>query len=124
MSEYAWFKLLVRAVGLLLMGLSLPGLLWAAGEVITLLFEDTPGMSRYWMRFLPTTIHSAAELAIGAYLFFGGEQIIARCLREVRGHCASCGYDLSATSTGVCPECGAEFKPLSGPPGTPPTPPH
>jgi len=29
-------------------------------------------------------------------------------------HCASCGYDLTANASGICPECGTALKPTTG----------
>ena len=36
--------------------------------------------------------------------------------RPPKGHCQTCGYDLTGNVTGVCPECGAPTRgrPLSG----------
>ncbi|MCC6906998.1 MAG: hypothetical protein IT430_03570 [Phycisphaerales bacterium] len=38
-----------------------------------------------------------------------------RHLRRRRGHCPACNYDLRATTTGVCPECGAANTPRAAP---------
>lgn len=33
--------------------------------------------------------------------------IVTRCIREtVGGACLNCGYDLTGSRSGVCPECG------------------
>lgn len=37
-----------------------------------------------------------------------------RLRRLRRGQCRECGYDLSANTTGVCPECGTKFFEVSG----------
>src|SRR5262249_19045849 len=35
---------------------------------------------------------------------------VRRRIRVRRGRCAKCGYDLRASTTGVCPECGKAAK--------------
>ena len=43
------------------------------------------------------------------------------CLRDRRppkGHCPSCGYDLTGNSSGVCPECGSDVPRGERPRGT------
>ena len=31
--------------------------------------------------------------------------------RYPKGHCQSCGYDLTGNTSGVCPECGTDVQP-------------
>ena len=31
-----------------------------------------------------------------------------RLVRPLKGHCRSCGYDLTGNTSGVCPECGSD----------------
>ncbi|MFG0329682.1 MAG: hypothetical protein ACF8PN_07270 [Phycisphaerales bacterium] len=51
---------------------------------------------------LNTAFYGAAWYGV---LFAPG--VVRRSLRRRRGACVGCGYDLRATETGVCPECGA-----------------
>ena len=40
--------------------------------------------------------------------------IVIRCIREkVGGVCLDCGYDLTANTSGTCPECGSPISPTS-----------
>jgi hypothetical protein len=115
MTDYTWFKLLVRAIGLLLMGMGLPYFVSTLVNLVTWALDQ--GGSQlgysYVLPYIPSVAGAAAESVFGLYLFLGANGVIARCLRDVRGHCPSCGYDVSAVSTGRCPECGTEFKPPS-----------
>ena len=49
---------------------------------------------------------SAVKAAIGLYLFFGGRWIINLAIPGNRPYCPECGYDLSGSPGGRCPECG------------------
>jgi hypothetical protein len=125
MTDHSWFRLLVRAIGLLLFGIAIPGLLWNIGGVIVVLTSESnagfPVLDQT-LRYLPPLLGECVQAAFGLYLLLRAEPIIARCLREVRGRCASCGYDLTATSSGTCPECGTEFKPAAPVPSSSRTP--
>jgi hypothetical protein len=55
----------------------------------------------------------SAQLALGLYLFFGGEWIVNRAIPSNRPYCPECGYDLSRSRREHCPECGVTL------PGTP-----
>src|SRR5262249_55089189 len=123
MTDYSWFKLLVRAIGLLLLGIGAPQLL---SSIITICSRFLGGELQ-WQIMAPMYVglvaEGAAQMGFGLYLLLGPENLIARCLGGVRGRCAACGYDISTITTGICPECGTEFKAsagapdVSGPPG-------
>lgn len=110
MSEFAWFKLLVRLVGLLLVGLSVPMLLWYIGRFLAASIPGSPGRTSGSFDFelyntLPGVLSYGVQAGFGAYLFFRGEWVIQRVLAEIHGRCAACGFDLSGTRGGSCPEC-------------------
>ncbi|MEX2218497.1 MAG: hypothetical protein WD749_07010 [Phycisphaerales bacterium] len=115
MSDYAWFKLVVRAIGLLLLGMALPSLIWQVGTIVALAFDSqlTQFQPMYFIQWVPGVLGTAAQLAFGLYLLLGAERLIARCLRDVRGHCACCGYDLSSLTADKCPECGTPITPAA-----------
>jgi hypothetical protein len=124
-SDYSWFKLLVRAIGLLLLGLALPAILVNAGYIIWMKLDPTYSQvgGAQLLRYLPVILGYGAQCILGFYLMLGAEPIIARCLRGVRGRCATCGYDISSLAASPCPECGTPFTPLApAGPNTPETP--
>jgi hypothetical protein len=46
------------------------------------------------------------QLAIGAYLFFGGNWIADKAIPSNRPYCHECGYELTNNTSERCPECG------------------
>jgi hypothetical protein len=110
MSDYAWFKLLVRAIGIILIGFSVPTLLWYLTE---LGLSSVPNSSGWTSRpigdrligLAPVLASSGTQAFMGWYLLFRGEWIIGRVLAEVNGRCAKCGYDIRGLTGEACPEC-------------------
>ncbi|MCC6907002.1 MAG: hypothetical protein IT430_03590 [Phycisphaerales bacterium] len=49
--------------------------------------------------------------ATATWLLFALPTFQRRRWRTARGRCPTCNYDLRATTTGVCPECGAAITP-------------
>ncbi len=125
MSEFAWFKLLIRAVGVLLLGLAAPRLLQVLATVFFDVLGSTPTAQRgTWdplLRNLPALIGYGLQTGIGFYLLAEGRMLIELCLRGISGRCTACGYDLATVAGTKCPECGNPFRhPTSAPP--PPSP--
>ena len=64
-------------------------------------------------------LHLAMDVIVGFYLLAGAPGIggFVFSSRKVGVPCPSCGYDLTANTSGTCPECGS---PVATPPtGTP-----
>lgn len=109
MGDYAWFKLLVRAIGILLLGLSVPLILWTIGSILLEQFGYAyPGQRSGDLLLvrLPGVVGYGAQAGMGVYLLFGAQQLIEMCIAGVRYRCAACGYDIVGIQTGLCPECG------------------
>ncbi len=60
-------------------------------------------LTLYWPGALANTLIYAAALLVPFTMY----PIVRRHLRRRRGRCPACSYDLRATTTGICPECGA-----------------
>src|SRR5262245_41502110 len=107
MADYSWFRLLVKAIGMLLIGLAVPSLIqtlaWAWRFA-----QGFPGMSTddSWMWMLSSGLGPVVQGVMGAYLLLRGDRLIERCLRDVYGRCPVCGYDLRGHAAATCPECG------------------
>lgn len=121
MKHKTWFRLVIKAIGVLLIGLSLSGV---AGMLVGFVYQSiragkltlysssgTPigGMNAI-ESLLSTVFYSSPEFiqfAFGLYLVFGGKWIVNKCIPSNRPYCPECGYDLSHGAKAVnCPECG------------------
>jgi hypothetical protein len=106
-SDYHWFRLLLKAVGVLLLGLSIPKLLWTVGSLLVAQTGVQPGAGGWPLAaWLPSITGYGSQAAIGLYLLFGAQRLIEYGLRGVRGRCAGCGYSLTGLTADLCPECG------------------
>ena len=108
MTERGWVTLIVRGVGLVLLGiaiysgldvLSTFSMLWSMQSQIA---GQGYGDWSYW---LPQLISPALQLAFGAYLVFGARWLIDRIAREAASGCRACGYPVDKVNPN-CPECG------------------
>jgi hypothetical protein len=59
-----------------------------------------------WPGFAINTVFYAAVLWVLFAAVIRGPGFVRRRVRIWRGRCAACGYNLRATTTGVCSECG------------------
>ena len=119
MNHLKWFTLVIKAIGLLLLGF---GIETFVGYVLAIFFVTFPHLDETgyytvqgygvagWTVF---SLGNIAQIAFGLYLLFGGKWLIDWCLRTAermpaRAVCIHCGYDLSKTRGSTCPECGKE----------------
>lgn len=110
MNDHSWFRLLVRLFGVYL-------LLAYTPEFVMQVLRPLGYPEGYYTS-MPTGefiafiavpfFGSAVPVAFGAYLFFRGNRLIKWCMRDIIGHCPTCGYDLRRSAEAVCPECGCE----------------
>lgn len=112
MKDYVWFQLVVRAIGILVLALSVPNAIWTVMWAIGQVMAGDPGFlgpGEQVLSIAVSLIGAFVQVAVGAYLLFGGRALVAYCVARVGDRCVRCGYDVSAVSTGVCPECGTPF---------------
>lgn len=121
MSDGAWFRLVLRGVGVLVLAHAIPEFLATLGSVgySASMSPGQPGIGWRYVFFVPGM---AAKVAIGFYLLIEPGRLVRYCMRDIGRLCAGCGYDIRAVTTGSCPECGlalAPSKPVStgAPPG-------
>ncbi len=116
MKHKTWFRLVLKAIGVLLIGFALPGvatLLSKAGYHT--MYRDpfaVRGVSApdwfYW-QFLASHVRDLVQLGLGLYLLFGGRWIADLAIPSNRPYCPECGYDISEATGKCCPECGVEI---------------
>src|SRR5262245_11987829 len=109
MKHKTWFRLVLKAIGILLIGYSLPTVGRGAGELIYAYFEGRQFAgypSNYWI--VQSLYYSGTfmQFVLGLYLFFGGKWIVNMAIPSNRSYCPECGYDLQSSKGACCPECG------------------
>ena len=111
MKHKTWFRLMMKAVGVALVGFALPGVASWIAKIIRL-WDGNPGaglLSLFASN--PWYIGTLLQFALGLYLFFGGKWIVNLAIPSNRPYCPNCGYDVGKAKGGTCPECGV---PLPG----------
>ena len=118
MTDYAWFKLLVRAIGLLLLAISVPQLLyWPVSKMVQWVNWNSLSPTSFHNELiyaLPSLVGDGVQAAFGYYLLFRGEWIIGRIISEVAGRCPKCGYDIRGLQNDACPECNTPIRRAKG----------
>ena len=106
MSDPRWFKLLVRAIGLVLIGIAIPSITMALSYIPEMHDPNFGYNVQYalWSLIGPG-MGGLLQLALGGYLFFGAPRLVKYCVRQVHTRCPGCDYDVRGLQ-GACPECG------------------
>ena len=106
MKHKTWFRLVLQASGVLLIGLGITEFVSAIAIVIWM-FEDMPQfMSISPWRWIVHAVGPAVQLAIGFYLLTGAPWLLNKIIPSNRPYCPEFGYDLSHNSGPKCCECG------------------
>lgn len=112
MVERAWFRLLIRALGVLFVGLGVTGLVDFVYRVIyRISIQPQVRMDLEWVHWVAYGTSHLIQPAIGVYLLFFAEGLIRLCLRDAIGRCGYCQFDVSGVLADVCPECGSPLDP-------------
>jgi hypothetical protein len=130
MTDPKWFRLVIRAVGVLTIAISIPHVGGAIASLAMMLQAGPGGWRSYlsssgagggeswWNPFTfgvaASVLAAAGQLGLGLYLLCGASRLVRYCVREVSGRCAGCDYEVRGLK-GKCPECGLEI-PEAAPP--------
>ena len=114
-SDFAWFKLMVRLVGILLIGLGGPMVIWHIGRLLAASVPDSPMRTSASLHYElysvgPGLLAYGSQVAMGLYLLLKGDWIIRKVVAQINGRCAVCGYDLANLKGSSCPQCNTPFK--------------
>jgi hypothetical protein len=114
MRDYRWFKILVRAFGLLLIGQSIPSIGTITHYVIAILGGAPAPTGHYWQALATYGTATVAALLLGLYMLSGAPKFVRYCIEQVEDRCIRCDYDIRGL-TGQCPECGLPVPTPSSP---------
>ncbi len=120
MKHKTWFRLVLNAIGILLLGTGAIELVDAVSRGIGMASFSGAfgfggiGSAAELLQVLAFAVYNGAvggigRLVIGAYLLFGGAKLVNLCIPSNRPYCPHCGYDLRAVSDELCPECGVRL---------------
>ncbi len=114
MKHKTWFRLVLKAIGVLLIGLTIPTLSEVTIFLLnSLLVGVTPlfvprSFGGTWLGVL-RVVGPILQFIFGLYLLLGGKWIVNLCIPSNRPYCPECGYDLSKATSANCPECGVKL---------------
>ena len=100
------FRLLMKAIGVLLFAQGLP----QSVAMIAWMFQSATGTSTTFPSPYFQIAVAVLQPALGVYLFFGGKWIVNLAIPSNRPYCPECAYDLTGAPVGRCPECGTVFR--------------
>lgn len=117
MKHKTWLRLVLKCVGVLLIGLGLPEAIRQAGVFMQLYrmhaaAANTGAMPAFFgpngqgLGFVINFLAGFIQLAMGVYLFVGGRWVVDRLVPTNRPYCPDCGYPLKGLTRDTCPECG------------------
>lgn len=120
MKHKTWFRLVLKAIGILLIALALPDLIYhLAGILRTYRLQGTwSGWPQLSMTetILWVCVSPVIQIGIGAYLLSGASLLADWIIPSNRPYCPDCGYDLSQSTSTTCAECGADVRGIINPP--------
>jgi hypothetical protein len=103
------FRVLLKLTGVWLVASAIPGFLTIVAFMVQSM-TTAPLGQRLGSQYFYSILGPLAQLAIGAYLFFGGAWIADLAIPGNRPYCHECGYDLTGAEGNVCNECGTAFR--------------
>lgn len=123
MKHKTWFRLVLKAIGVLLIALGLPQFI---GIMIQSIYFAIIGASALGfggggvLEMLSWNLHTLVigllQTILGFYLFFGGKWIVNLCIPSNKTYCPECGYDMGRSGSVTCPECGVRVRAVEAPP--------
>ncbi len=105
--KFAWARIAIRLIGVLVAAMALPGMVRGLGTVSWML-GSTGWRQQGWAVAGASAepIGSLIQMAIGLALLFRPQPVLRWCLKDVGRLCTRCGYDIAACTGPACPECG------------------
>lgn len=119
MKHRTWFRHVLKAIGVLLIGFSAPDLIYSicnysAWEYYRSGWAQGATPMPNWMSFALQIIGPAVQLIFGIFLITGSQWLTGKLLPVGENYCDQCSYDLSGISAARCPECGVKLNDTDG----------
>ena len=111
MKHKTWFRLVLKAIGVLMLCLAVPDLLGHVSQVSYFTSYDNPygtggQLPDLLLWNLPEYVAVTIQTLAGIYLLLGGKWLVDKIIPSNRPYCMNCGYPLSGGHGAQCPECG------------------
>lgn len=118
MNDLRWFRLALRAIGILVLALALPNVItWVGWSLEAAIWwkQAEPMQPGYIVRAFAGAAATTAQTLLGLYLLIGGEWLVRFCTSDLRAsevdgqgtvRCPECGYLVSTASRPVAPGTG------------------
>ena len=106
MKHKTWFRLVLKAIGVLFFGIAIPSLIGSLAIVVNFATQSMGVGIEAFLWQMMYGVGAAAQMIFGLYLFFRGEWIVNKAIPSNKPYCPECGYDISSTQAARCPECG------------------
>ncbi|HEY1686851.1 MAG TPA: hypothetical protein VGG19_18970 [Tepidisphaeraceae bacterium] len=114
MKHKTLFRNLCKLLGLYFVIVGGTAVVNAVTGIFVYFYESFFQNNSVFLRSILMVIGPALQLAAGLFLLFRSEVIANWAIPGNRPYCPECGYDLTGSVSGVCPECGVH--PLTGKP--------
>lgn len=111
MRRLDWVHTVIRLIGVLFIGLSVPGVINLGPALLDAFasasafggWSGRPNAVLIWGFWI---LAALSQFLFGLYLVFGGKAVFRLCVKDVPWMCSSCGYDVHGVTGDRCPECG------------------
>lgn len=101
-------RVLLKAIGVLLIGQGCFHLVNAGGSLVALIITN---MGPTAGGVVGTLFAANVQIGLGLYLFLGGKWVADKAIPAGRPYCRECGNDLTGMEDNLCPECDTPFNP-------------
>lgn len=109
MKHKTWFRLVVKAIGILVFCLGLAEFCGLVLHLAGVVFTDaipSVGLPDLLYQFGYAFGRAVGGMVIGAFLLSSADLVTDRIIPSNRPYCPACGYEIAGVKTGDCPECG------------------